>query len=254
MASSPSQSSDGEPQAGQIHVAIIMDGNGRWAKRKRLPRHAGHRAGVKAARRTVEACVELGVRTLTLFAFSSENWNRPESEVQKLMTLFVEALNRQVPELHEKGVRLRVIGDRSTLSGKLRDQIAASESLTRDNQRLDLVVAVAYGGRWDIAQAAKALAADVVDGRLGLADIDDTRLGAALQTAPIPDPDLFIRTGGERRISNFLIWDLAYTELYFCDALWPDFQREDFVTALQSFSRRERRFGRTSDQVGAGHA
>lgn len=254
MAGKKSQKQADESRVGETHVAIIMDGNGRWAKRRLLPRHAGHRAGVRAARRAVEASVELGVRTLTLFAFSSENWNRPEAEVRKLMALFVESLNKQVPELHEQGVRLRIIGDRSSLSPELKEQISASESMTAKNQRLDLVVAVSYGGRWDIVEAAKRIAADVASGQIETDQIDESLLGATLQTAAIPDPDLFIRTGGERRISNFLIWDLAYTELYFTDLLWPDFGPKEFETALASFTGRERRFGLTTEQLKAGHA
>ncbi len=239
---------------GVRHVAIVMDGNGRWAKQRRLPRHAGHRAGVKAARRTVEACVALGIRTLTLFAFSSENWGRPTAEVQQLMALFIDALNQQVPELNEKGVRLTIIGDREQLPADLVRQIEESEAMTADNDRLNLVVAVAYGGRWDIVNACKGLARQVADGELSAGDIDENHLAAQMQLAGLGDPDLFIRTGGDSRISNFLLWNLAYTELHFSESLWPDFEPKELEAVVGSFHGRERRFGKTSAQMSGDHA
>ncbi len=239
---------------GVSHVAIVMDGNGRWAKQRRLPRHAGHRAGVKAARRTVEACAALGIRTLTLFAFSSENWGRPSAEVQQLMALFVDALNQQVPELNEKGVRLTIIGDREQLPADLVRQIEESEAMTAGNDRLNLVVAVAYGGRWDIVNACKSLARQVADGELSAEDIDENHLAAQMQLAGLGDPDLFIRTGGDSRISNFLLWNLAYTELHFSETLWPDFEPQELEAVVGSFHGRERRFGKISAQVSGDHA
>ncbi len=231
------------------HVAIVMDGNGRWAQKRKLPRHAGHRAGVKAARRTVEACVALGIQTLTLFAFSSENWGRPREEVQNLMALFIESLNKQVPELNEQGVRLTIIGNREQLPADLVRQIEESEAMTAANDRLNLVVAVAYGGRWDIVNACKCLARQVADGRLLVEEIDENRLAAEIQLAGLGDPDLFIRTGGDSRISNFLLWNLAYAELHFSESLWPDFDEKELEALVVSFHGRKRRYGKTSEQV-----
>jgi undecaprenyl diphosphate synthase len=232
-------------------VAIIMDGNGRWAKRRALPRQAGHRAGIKPVRMVVEQCVEKGIGTLTIFAFSSENWERPADEVSGLMSLFVEALEREVDELHSNGVRLHFIGDRAVLNSELANATYAAEQKTRANTKLDLVVAVAYGGRWDLAQAAQRLAQKVRDGVLEPGQIDEARLAAELQTAGTPRVDLLIRTGGEKRISNFLLWDVAYAEVYFTDVLWPDFTAGEFDRALESYASRQRRFGRTGDQVEA---
>ncbi|MGB5166626.1 MAG: isoprenyl transferase [Woeseiaceae bacterium] len=231
------------------HVAVIMDGNGRWARKRGLPRHAGHRAGVKAVRATVETAAERGVRYLTLFAFSSENWNRPQEEVSKLMGLFVEALRREVAELHRNNVRLRFIGAREQLSDSLLGKIAAAEEKTAQNTGLELLVAVAYGGRWDIVTAVRRLATRVASGELDAALIDDDALAAELQLAGVPDPDLLIRTGGEQRISNFLMWNLAYAELFFPTVLWPDFDATHLDEALQFYAQRERRYGHTSEQV-----
>lgn len=231
------------------HVAVIMDGNGRWARKRGLPRHAGHRAGVKAVRATVETAAERGVRYLTLFAFSSENWNRPQEEVSKLMGLFVEALRREVAELHRNNVRLRFIGAREQLSDSLLGKIAAAEEKTAQNTGLELLVAVAYGGRWDIVTAVRRLATRVASGELDAALIDDDALAAELQLAGVPDPDLLIRTGGEQRISNFLMWNLAYAELFFPAVLWPDFDATHLDEALQFYAQRERRYGHTSEQV-----
>jgi undecaprenyl diphosphate synthase len=231
------------------HVAIIMDGNGRWAERRHLPRFAGHKAGVDAVKGVVEACGDKGIEALTLFAFSSENWRRPVEEVGWLMGLFMTALEQQARKLHENNVRLRVIGDRSAFSGALRRRIAESEKLTADNTGLTLVVAANYGGRWDITRAARELAARVKAGALALEGITSELFATALSIHDLPEPDLFIRTGGEQRISNFLLWQLAYTELYFTEVLWPDFDRRAFETALASYATRQRRFGRTGEQV-----
>ena len=234
------------------HVAVIMDGNGRWAARRALPRHLGHRAGIKAVRATVEGCARRGVEQLTLFAFSSENWKRPTEEVSRLMELFLEAIDREVAELHQNSIRLRFIGDLGSLRAALLERIRAAEELTAGNQRMTLNVAVSYGGRWDIVQAAQRLAVRVRDGEIPPESIDEAAFSAALQLGGIPDPDLFIRTGGEQRISNFLLWNLAYTELYFCAVLWPDFDDEELQKAFKHFGARQRRFGLTSAQVAGG--
>ncbi len=231
------------------HVAVIMDGNGRWAQRRHLPRTAGHRAGIKAVRATVEHSARRGVGALTLFAFSSENWRRPPDEVDMLMKLFVEVIGRELDELDEQGVRLRFIGDRSTLAERSREGMQAAEQRTAGNTRLLLNVAVSYGGRWDILAAARRVAARARDGSLDPTALDEAAFGRELELGDCPDPDLFIRTGGEHRISNFLLWNLAYTELYFCDTLWPDFGAADYDAAIECFARRERRFGLTSGQV-----
>jgi undecaprenyl diphosphate synthase len=231
------------------HVAVIMDGNGRWAEQRTLPRAAGHRAGAKAVRTTIEECVRHGIGALTLFAFSSENWQRPPGEVGVLMQLFLESLDREVADLDANGVRLRFIGDRSRLALPLTDRMAAAETRTAGRERLDLVVAVAYGGRWDLAQAARKLATEAVAGLRQPSAIDEDALGSCLMTAGRPAPDLFIRTGGERRISNFLLWDFAYTELWFTDTLWPDFDAACLAAALEDFRGRQRRFGRVAGQA-----
>jgi undecaprenyl diphosphate synthase len=233
------------------HVAVIMDGNGRWAEQRSLPRAAGHRAGTKAVRTTIEESVRNGVGALTLFAFSSENWRRPAGEVGLLMQLFLESLDREVAELDANGVRIRFIGDRARLAPALTERMAAAEARTAARDRLDLVVAVAYGGRWDLVQAARRLAAETAEGRRRAADIDEDALGGCLANAGRPPPDLFIRTGGERRISNFLLWDLAYTELWFTDTLWPDFDAARYAEALADFSGRQRRYGRVAGQAEA---
>lgn len=231
------------------HVAVIMDGNGRWAKGRSLPRSAGHRAGVRRARAIVETCGRRGVTTLTLFAFSSENWRRPESEVGMLMKLFVEALQREVKTLDENGVRLRFIGDRESLGAALQAQVAAAEERTAHNEGLDLVIAVAYGGRWDLVQAARQLAVEVADGSLAPGSIDERAISERLALSGLPDVDLLIRTGGERRISNFLLWQLAYSELFFSTRLWPDFADQDLDEALAFYAARQRRFGLTPEQA-----
>ena len=228
-----------------------MDGNGRWARGQGKPRHAGHRAGVKSVRATVEAAAERGVGHLTLFAFSSENWARPEEEVSSLMSLFVEALRREVKELHRNNVRLRFVGAREQLSDGLVKKIIAAERKTAANTGLKLNVAVAYGGRWDIVNAVQTLAGRVQDGEIGAQDINDELLTAELQLGDTPDPDLLIRTGGEQRISNFLLWNLAYAELWFTDVLWPEFGKAEFDEALGFFAAKQRRYGHTGEQVEA---
>jgi undecaprenyl diphosphate synthase len=231
------------------HIAVIMDGNGRWARARGLPRAAGHKAGIGPVRMTIEQCGQRSVEALTLFAFSSENWQRPSEEVSSLFALFLDALDREIAELHEKGVRLRFIGDRSRLASALVSRMHAAEALTARNGGLKLQVAVSYGGRWDLVQAARALAERCARGELAPGAIDETLLGEALALGGLPDPDLFIRTGGERRISNFLLWNLAYTELYFTECLWPEFDVAELEAALAHFARRERRFGLTSGQL-----
>ncbi|HLS86460.1 MAG TPA: polyprenyl diphosphate synthase [Burkholderiales bacterium] len=244
--SAPS-STQAVPQHGDVprHVAIIMDGNGRWAKRRHLPRFAGHKRGVEAVRATVQACVDRGVEFLTLFAFSSENWRRPAEEVALLMQLFHAALTNEVGKLHRNGVRLRVIGDTARFDPKITQLIEKGEKLTAANQRLTLTVAANYGGRWDILQATNRL----LQARGLREEITEADLAPYLAMHYAPEPDLFIRTGGEQRISNFLLWQLAYTELYFTDTLWPDFDAAALDAAIVSYRQRERRFGRTSEQV-----
>lgn len=236
------------PETGSVpkHIAIIMDGNGRWAKQRLLPRIEGHRRGVEAVRTVIRACAEKGVEHLTLFAFSSENWRRPEDEVSLLMQLFVMALEREVVKLHENKIRFRVIGDLSRFEPRLQQLIRESERLTADNQRLTLTVAANYGGRWDILQAVNRLLVEHPECAQGFKEED---LAPYLSMAYAPEPDLFIRTGGEQRISNFLLWQLAYSELYFTDTLWPDFNTKTLEAAIASFHQRERRFGRTSEQL-----
>ncbi|MGF1613159.1 MAG: isoprenyl transferase [Gammaproteobacteria bacterium] len=231
------------------HVAVIMDGNGRWARNRHLPRIAGHRAGVEAVRAVVRRCAERGVRVLTLFAFSSENWRRPADEVRLLMGLFATALEQEVSKLHQHDVRLRVIGDRSAFDPRLQRLIDQAEQLTERNEGLNLMVAANYGGRWDLIQAMRRLAYRVNRGELSVEAIDEQVVQSALSFNDFPDPDLFVRTGGESRISNFLLWQLAYTELYFTPLLWPDFGAKALDDALAWYASRERRFGRTGEQI-----
>lgn len=233
------------------HVAIIMDGNNRWAKARRLPSLAGHKAGVDAVRAVVDGCVRYGIESLTLFAFSSENWRRPPAEVAGLMELFMLALKSKVKKLHKNNIRLVVIGDKSHFSKKLQLKIAEAEELTASNTGLTLNVAANYGGRWDILQAAKALAQQVKEGELEIDALTEELLAAQLSLAGQPLPDLCIRTGGERRISNFLLWQFAYAEFYFSSDYWPDFDRAALEAAFDDFSQRQRRFGKTSEQVEA---
>jgi undecaprenyl diphosphate synthase len=226
------------------HVAIVMDGNGRWAAARGLPRHAGHREGVAPVRTVIELCVKHAIGALTLFAFSSENWRRPSDEVSSIMGLFVEALDREIDELHARGVRVRFIGERRALAVRLQARIAQAEARTAANPGLQLQIAMSYGGRWDIIEAARALVRDCQSGALRAEEITEERFARALALGEVPDPDLFIRTGGEHRISNFLLWNLAYTELFFSDVLWPEFDAAQFEAALEYFAGRERRFGR----------
>jgi len=231
------------------HLAIIMDGNGRWATKRFLPRTAGHVRGVQAVRRVVEACGRRGVEYLTLFAFSSENWRRPQEEVTLLMRLFMQTLEKEVDKLEEQGVRLRIVGDLAPFEPRLQELICAAEQRTAHNSTLNLTIAANYGGRWDILQAMRRLLAARPDLAEHPNDIDEAMLAEHLSMAYAPEPDLFIRTGGEQRISNFLIWQLAYTELYFSDGYWPDFGAKEIDAAFQWYKTRERRFGRTSAQL-----
>jgi len=234
-------SSSGVPH----HIAIVMDGNGRWAAKRFMPRLAGHRQGMESLRRCIRACVDRGVAVLTVFAFSSENWNRPADEVSGLMELLATALAKEVPKLKQDGVRVHFVGERAGLSDKVRAGLAQAESATASNERLILNVCFNYGGRWDIAQAAAKL---VAQGK----SITEAELQAAMALAHVPDPDLIIRTGGELRLSNFLLWQAAYAELFFSDKLWPEFDEAELDRAIAEFGRRERRFGQTSAQVAVG--
>ena len=231
------------------HIAIIMDGNGRWARHRHLPRVAGHRAGVDAVKSVVRACGEKNIQALTLFAFSSENWRRPQEEVGVLMNLFMSALDQQVRKLHENNIRLSIIGDRSAFSTALQERIEDAEALTYSNSGLRLIVAANYGGRWDLVQATRQLVTAVQRGELSPDAVDESMLASKLCLHELPEPDLFIRTGGEKRMSNFLLWHLAYCELYFTDTLWPDFDEQAFQSALDFYACRERRFGRTGEQL-----
>ncbi|MGQ9685567.1 MAG: polyprenyl diphosphate synthase [Thiobacillaceae bacterium] len=243
-------STAGIPEVSDVprHIAVIMDGNGRWAKKHRLPRVAGHARGVGRVKEVVEACVRLGIGHLTLFAFSSENWRRPTDEVSKLMELFSQALEREVASMHRHGIRLRIIGDKSRFHARLQHLIREAEQLTGDNERMTLTVAANYGGRWDILQAINGWLKD----HPGATVITEEALTPYLSMADAPEPDLFIRTGGEQRISNFLLWQLAYTELYFTPTLWPDFDAAELNRAIAWYRQRERRFGRTSEQIQVG--
>ena len=231
------------------HIAIVMDGNGRWAKARLRPRSFGHNAGRKAVREVVEGCLRQGVEALTLFAFSSENWRRPDEEVGALMELFLRALDKEVDELHEQGVRLRFIGDLTAFNAELRKRMELAMARTAGNLKLALNVAVNYGGRWDIVHAARRAAIAVAQGELQVDEIDEARLGGFTSLTELPPLDLFIRTGGEVRVSNFLLWQLAYAELYFTDTLWPDFDQACLARAIEDFARRERRYGKTGEQV-----
>jgi undecaprenyl diphosphate synthase len=231
------------------HIAIIMDGNGRWAKQKHLPRMAGHHEGLKAVKRIVQACGEEGIKVLTLFAFSSENWQRPQQEVSGLMKLFLSSLQNEVEKLHSNNVRLRIVGDSSRLSEELKASIHKAQQLTCANTGLTLVIAVDYGGQWDILQATQKIAEQIENKILSSKDITLQIFESFLGLADLPHPDLFIRTSGEKRISNFLLWQLAYTELYFTDIFWPDFDKDTLADALDFYSKRERRFGCTSEQI-----
>lgn len=233
------------------HVAIIMDGNNRWAKAHRLKGVAGHKAGVDAVKAVVETCAKEGVEVLTLFAFSSENWRRPKDEVSALMRLFLIALEREVRKLHRNNIRLRIIGDRSAFNPALQEHMEKAEALTRDNTRMTVVIAANYGGHWDITQATRKVAEQVKAGQLEPLDITDDLIQEHLSIGDLPMPDLLIRTAGEQRISNFLLWHLAYTEFYFSEVFWPDFKREQMLKALDAYAHRQRRFGQTDDQIAA---
>ena len=228
-----------------------MDGNGRWAKARHLPRTAGHHQGVKVTRNIVELCAQEGVAVLTLFTFSSENWKRPQTEVSSLMELFFSALRREAKDLVKNNIRLQVIGDRSGFPEKLQDEMNTAEKLTAGSTGMRLLIAANYGGRWDLTQAMQLLGKRIQNGDLAVEDITEEMIGAALSTADLPQPDLFIRTGGERRISNFLLWQLAYTELFFSDKFWPEFDENELRHAFQAFQHRERRFGMISEQINA---
>ncbi|MEY4768934.1 MAG: hypothetical protein RL637_1573 [Pseudomonadota bacterium] len=231
------------------HIAIIMDGNGRWAQKRFMPRIVGHQAGVVAVRKIVEYCIHEKIGVLSLFAFSSENWRRPAEEVSLLMKLFMATLQMEINRLHHHNVRLRCIGDRNGFSPSLQTKIAQGESQTQNNTGLELIIAANYGGRWDICQATQQVMNKILSGELPNTTITETLIEQHLSTAGFPEPDLFIRTGGEERISNFLLWQLAYTEFYFTSILWPDFDQHALIEAIQSFRGRQRRFGRTGDQV-----
>jgi undecaprenyl diphosphate synthase len=226
-----------------------MDGNGRWARARMLPRYLGHREGVKVVRRIVEACHNKGIGVLTLFAFSSENWKRPSDEVGMLMGLFIRTLKKEIETLHKNGIRIRFIGDRSAFPGELRKLIAQAEIKTKLNDGMDLVIAANYGGHWDITEAMRIIARRIASGELAPDEITTQMIAREVALADLPEPDLFIRTGGEQRISNFLLWQLAYTELYFTETLWPAFNEQALDEALRSFAGRQRRFGRTGEQV-----
>ncbi len=237
------------PQTIPGHIAIVMDGNGRWAKKRNRPRSMGHQAGLKALRSTIQHCVRLGVNTLTIFAFSSENWNRPDGEVSRLMEIFLRALDKEVDELHKNGVKVCFIGDLTAFKPALQTKMSEAQALTANNETMVANVAVNYGGRWDITQAAIRMAREVSKGNLSLDEIEEPQVAQFLSLAHSSDPDLFIRTGGEMRISNFLLWQSAYTEFYFTPVLWPDFDEQCLEQAISAFQSRERRFGRTSEQV-----
>ena len=241
--------SSADPARIPRHIAIVMDGNGRWAKLRHRPRTFGHNAGRKAVRNVVEGCLRQGVKVLTLFAFSSENWQRPKEEVGALMELFLRALDKEVDELHSNEVRLRFVGDLSAFDDGMRQRMTAAMARTAGNDALHLNVAMNYGGRWDIVQAARKAAEAVARGELRADEIDEALLGHWMSLADLPPLDLFIRTGGECRVSNFLLWQLAYAELHFTDTLWPDFDQACLSSAIEDYARRERRFGRTGEQV-----
>lgn len=231
------------------HIAIIMDGNGRWAKQQHQPRFMGHRAGVKAVEAIVKHCIELDIKVLSLFAFSSENWRRPSKEVSLLMELFSLALKQQVKRLHKNNIRLQIIGELNQFSPSLQKKIQHSQQLTENNTGLTLNIAANYGGRWDVVQSVRKIAEKVKNGELNAGEISEQMISDSLTTADLTEPDLFIRTGGEQRVSNFLLWQMAYTEFFFTDTLWPDFDAASLDQAVASFTQRERRFGQTSEQL-----
>ena len=231
------------------HVAIIMDGNGRWAKQKGEMRIFGHTNGVESVRESLTAAAEIGVKYLTLYAFSTENWNRPKEEVAALMDLLVKAIYDEVEELNEKGVRLETIGNTSILPVSCREALTKAKERTKNNDKITLILALSYSSRWEIAQAVKTMAEESISGRLDVETINEDLISSYLSTSNFPDPELLIRTSGENRVSNFLMWQLAYTELYFTETLWPDFKKEHFFKAIKDYQDRERRFGKTSEQI-----
>ena len=232
-----------------VHVAVIMDGNGRWARKRGRERIFGHHQGVKSVRKVIEAASELGIRYLTLYAFSTENWNRPDEEVSALMEIMVESLNNETETLLKNNISIKVIGDLDRLSDKVRDRLRETIRITSAGTRLKLVVALSYSSRWEISEACRRIARQVKNGQLNVEDINEQTVNENLETSDIPEPELMIRTSGEKRISNFLLWQLAYTELYFTEKLWPDFGKEDFYKAVADFQKRERRYGKTSEQL-----
>jgi len=238
-------------KSGEIpkHIAIIMDGNGRWAKKRGLPRVAGHREGVKSVRDVVEACAQLGVKYLTLFAFSTENWKRPKHEIDTLMKLLIKTLRTETDKLHKNDIKLMAIGDIESLPVEVQRELKEAIEKTKNNKRMVLNLALSYSGRWEIIEAVKGIARDVKSGKIKVEEINDSLFASYLKTAGIPEPDLLIRTSGEFRISNFLLWQIAYTELYICDCLWPDFRRKHLYEAIRDYQKRERRFGMTSEQI-----
>lgn len=244
VAPSMTERSMGKPR----HVAIVMDGNGRWAMQQQLPRIAGHEAGAKALKRIVEHCPKVGIEVLTLFAFSRENWGRPDDEVSALMRLFLQTLHSETQKLHDKNIQLRFIGDRKAFSAELQSEMRHAERMTKDNNALTLVIAANYSGRWDIANAALKFSKELHSQDTDSASLDEDAFSAYMAMSDLPEPDLLIRTSGEIRLSNFLLWQIAYAELYFSDVLWPDFGPEDIDKALLEFASRKRRFGLTSEQ------
>ncbi|MFO7445945.1 MAG: isoprenyl transferase [Ignavibacteriaceae bacterium] len=232
-----------------VHIAIIMDGNGRWARKRGLPRVAGHKRGVDSVRDTVEACAQIGVKFLTLYTFSTENWKRPKDEVSTLMRLLLRSLKDETDDLHENGIKLTTIGDIKSLPEEVQKQLQEAKEKTKNNRRMTLNLALSYSGRWELIEAVKGIAEQVKKGYLDIPDINDQVLSAQLTTKDIPDPDLLIRTSGEFRVSNFLLWQIAYTEFFISEALWPDFRRKQLYEAIKNFQGRERRFGKVSEQI-----
>jgi undecaprenyl diphosphate synthase len=245
----PTDTPSSPPNPNPRHIAIIMDGNGRWAQQRYMPRAMGHQAGVKTVRKVVEYCAHHKIEVLSLFAFSSENWRRPETEVSLLMALFMATLQREIDKLDRNNIRLRFIGDRSAFPEKLQTKMAEGEAQTANNTALTLVIAANYGGHWDMCQAFEKITAKIASGELSQQDISESLIEQHLSTAGLPEPDLFIRTGGEQRVSNFMLWQLAYTEMYFTPTLWPDFGQTTLDEAINSFKGRQRRFGHTGEQV-----
>jgi undecaprenyl diphosphate synthase len=231
------------------HVAVIMDGNGRWAKFRGQVRLNGHQAGAKTVKSTLQACGELGIKNLTVYAFSTENWKRPQTEISGLMNLLISSIDKEIDEINKSGVKISVIGQIERLPKNVQKKLNYAIDLTKNNQRVNFIIALSYSGRWEIANAAKNIADDYKNGKINIDDINEDLFSDYLTTKEIPDPELLIRTSGERRISNFLLYQLAYSELYFTDVLWPDFSKEDFYAAIIDFQARERRFGKTSDQL-----